>query len=99
MEIFVKKPDGKTIPLEVEPFDTIEDVKAKVQDKEGIPPDQQRLSFEEMPLEDDKTLADYKIPTGSTLNLDPMQIFVKTPYGKTVPLEVEPSDTIEDVKA
>ena len=52
-----------------------------------------------MPLEDDKTLADYKIPTGSTLNLDPMQIFVKTPYGKTVPLEVEPSDTIEDVKA
>jgi ubiquitin C len=94
----------KIISLErVDSIDTVEEVKQQIQDKEGIPADQQHLSFAGKQLEDGRTLSDYGILEDCRIDLlclpaAGMQIYVMTLTGKTHTLDVEPSDTIEKVK-
>ena len=99
MEIFIQTLTGKMIPLAVEPSDSIEKVKAKVQFKEGIPSQKQRVFLE---LKDDHTLSDYGVQPESALcmleSLAAMHIFVIMPNEKVIALVVDKGDSIEKVK-
>ena len=100
MEISIQTPTGEMIPLKVKPDDSIENVKAQIQGKEGIPPHKQRVLME---LKDHFTLSDYNVHQKTSLHLllNPaaMQIFITIPTGRTIPLIVEKSDSIKKVKA
>ena len=102
MIIFVRTPSGNTIILAAQALDTVQNLKAMIQEQESIPPDQQLLSFAGEQLKDGFTLSDFGIQHGSTVHLElrsnHMQIFVKTLTGKSIILKVEASDTIENVK-
>jgi hypothetical protein len=99
MQIAVKDLHGKTVTYDVAPTDTLESVKHQVAQRQGIPIEQQRISFDGNPLKDNsKTLKKYGIKHQDTLELLPMVITVKTPDGKSVPLVVKPTDTVKDIK-
>ena len=106
MHFSVETHTDRTLTLEVDSFDSIKSVKNKIQETEGIPADQQRLTFKGMDLQDDRILSDYNIRNGTSLKLDlwpigsreNMNIGVKTLTGKTINVKMRASDTVEMLK-
>ena len=101
MKVFVRKLGGKSMTIEVDATDTIENVKAKIYDREGVPPEQQRLLFAGKQLDEEQwTLADYQIGNSAILDYvirlrGGMCIFVKTLSGGCITLE---EDAEEEIK-
>ena len=102
MELSVTTLSGKTITSEFQPSETIGNIKAKLQEREGTPSDQYTLLFNNKPLKDSCSLVDQHIQAGSTLHMERLrkaiQIFVKTMTGKTATVEVESEETVDKVK-
>ena len=104
MEIAVKTMTGKTVMLQVKMDDTIESVKLQIQNKEGMPVDQQRLIFSGKEVLNEHRVADYNFAKDATIHLVPvlkggMQIFVQKVSGRSITIDAEASDTIADVKS
>ena len=105
MQIFIEPPTGPRISLDAEPSDSIENIKAKIQDAAGYTPDQQILSYQGHDLEDGRTLSDYNIQRDSVVQLQfpsagstTMQLSVRTPSGAVLTVDVEGSDSVESLR-
>ena len=106
MQVFIKFLVGKACTIDCEASDTVEQLKKKIQEKEGIPCDQQWLIFSGRRLEDSQILSDYKIQSESTVHLllrlrggGPLQLYLKTLTGRTLTIDVQDSDSVETLKA
>lgn len=105
MQIFIEPPTGPRISLDAEPSDSIENIKAKIQDTAGYTPDQQILSYQGHDLEDGRTLSDYNIQRDSVVQLQfpsagstTMHLSVRTPSGSVLTVDVEGSDSVESLR-
>lgn len=101
MQIFIKTLTGKRPSLDVDPADTVDTVKAKISEKEGIRPEVQHLLlFDGKPLEGRYTMLEYNVQDESTLFLVPssMRLTVKMISGRTFQLDLPPSETVASLK-
>merc|ERR1712048_482003 len=98
MEIKIKTPSGKIIPITVKPTDSVRHVQKKLQKKENIPVECQELTLSGRPLNENLNLEDNGIGHGDILDLEPMHLTVRKPDGSTFPIDADPTDTIQDLK-
>ena len=97
-EIFVRKVDGSRFPISVIPGNKISDCKKKIHSKKRIPIEDQRLSFKEVPLKDQKTVVGSGIRNGDTIDLGPMIVYVRTRRGKKFTFEVDQEESVDNMK-